>query len=103
MHLPGAMLAERIGGKSVLVTGLASTVLLTLLTPISVSFGDAYALIIIRALIGSFQGGMWPAVSTILAAWVPKNERGFLASLVFCGLPVRFKYIYNMYSQINSI
>lgn len=82
-------MAERIGGQIVMVTGLASTVILTMLTPVCVMLGDAYALIVVRAMIGMFQGGMWPAVSTILAAWVPKSERGLLSSLVFCGLPVR--------------
>lgn len=113
MHLPGALLAERIGGKVVMIIGLGCTVILTLLTPICVSYGDAYALITIRALIGTFQGGMWPAVSTLLAAWVPSSERGLLASLVFCGLPVsvdcsdhrfgiRFSHTFDRYSAEQS-
>lgn len=89
LHIPGALLAERIGGKTVIVSGLSCTFILTLLTPAIVVAGGSYALIMTRVLIGSFQGGMFPAISTIISAWVPTRERGVLGSLVFCGLPVQ--------------
>lgn len=90
LHLPAAMLAERIGGKPVIVVGLLSSLLLTLLTPLIISECGPYALIFSRIIIGSFQAGMFPATSTLLSAWVPASERGILGSIVFCGFPVGF-------------
>lgn len=89
LHVPGGVFAERFGGKAIIVSGLLITFILTLLTPIIVTAGDAYALIAVRVIIGSFQGGMFPAVSTIISAWVPTRERSLLGSFVFCGFPVR--------------
>lgn len=88
MHIPGALIAERIGGKLVLVSAMAFTTIFTLLTPICVNWGGATALIGVRMAIGTLQGGMWPAVSTILSAWLPMSERNSLAGLAFCGLAV---------------
>lgn len=92
MHFPGALLTERICGKIVVVIGLAFTATCTLLTPLIVTSGGAYGLMAIRIVIGALQGGMFSAVSTVLSAWVPKNERGTLVSLAFCGLAVSWTY-----------
>lgn len=88
MHLPGALLAEKCGGKWVLVFGLGVTSVFTLMTPTAIHLGNAYALIFVRVVVGLCQGGMWPSVSTIMASWVPKCERGLLGGIVFCGFPV---------------
>lgn len=88
MHLPGAMLAQRFGGQIVLVFSLGCAAVLTLLTPLAIEMGGAHALIAIRALIGTCQGGLWPALSAIMAVWVPLNERGLLGAFVFSGISV---------------
>lgn len=88
-HVPGGLLAERIGGKYIIVGALFFSAISSLLTPVAVTFGGAPALIVLRIAMGLFQGGVFPAVSTILSSWVPTNERGFMGSLVFCGLPVQ--------------
>lgn len=88
MHLPGALLAERIGGKFVIIVGLSCTAILTILTPMAIAVAQANALIGIRIIIGTCQGAMWPALSTIMSSWVPIKERGSLGALVFSGISV---------------
>lgn len=88
MHLPCAFIAQRFGGKCLLVFGVACSAVFSLLTPAAVSWGGANALIAIRIIIGSAQGGMWPAVSMMMAAWIPTSERNTVGSMVFSGLSV---------------
>lgn len=88
MHLPGAVLAERFGGKFVIIVGLGCTAILTIGTPVAIAVGEAWALMAIRIVIGVCQGAMWPALSTIMASWVPITERGSLGALVFSGISV---------------
>lgn len=88
MHIPGGLLAQRFGGKWVLIGAQLPTALFTLLTPWVVTAGGAPGLMVLRALMGAFQGGLFPAMATVISSWVPKNERGFLTSLVLTGLPV---------------
>lgn len=88
MQLPGAIVAERIGAKFVLVSGILGTSSLTLLVPTVVTLGGAYGLMGLRVVAGIMQGTMWASVPTLLAAWVPRNERGTLASFAYSGLSV---------------
>lgn len=81
-------MADWIGGKTVIVTALISTGLMTMTIPSVVSAGGAYGLIVVRVMMGLVQGGIFPAVNTILSAWVPQHERSRMASLIFCGYPV---------------
>ncbi|KAJ6646401.1 putative inorganic phosphate cotransporter [Pseudolycoriella hygida] len=67
-HLPGGLLAEKFGGKYTLGLGILSTAIFTLLTPVCVEWGTTF-----------------PALSSLLAAWIPLGERSKLGSLVFGG------------------
>lgn len=84
-HLPGGMLAERFGGKWCLSLGILSTAIFTLLTPVVVHWGGANALIALRFIEGLGEGTTFPALSALLAAWIPLTERSKLGSLVFGG------------------
>lgn len=88
MHIPAGLLAERIGGKPVILIALVCSSLLSLLTPTAVVFGSAYGLMLIRFLLGCMQAGLFPAIATLLAAWVPKKERGRVGSIIYCAGPV---------------
>lgn len=88
MHVPGAQMAERIGGKFVLGWAMVFTTFFTLITPVCVHWGGSTALIAIRMTVGTLQGGLWPAVSTFLMAWVPKSEKGTLSGLALAGVTV---------------
>lgn len=84
-HIPGGILAERFGGKYTLGLGILSTAAFTVLTPITVEKGGAYGLIALRILMGLGEGTTFPALSALLASWVPEKERSKIGSFVFGG------------------
>lgn len=89
-HLPGGYLAERFGGKYTLSLGILSTAIFTLLTPVVVEAGGSTWLIVLRVLQGLGEGTTFPALSALLAMWIPLNERSKLGSLVFGGGQVEY-------------
>lgn len=88
-HIPGGYLADKFGGKYTLSIGILSTAVLTLITPICIVNGGAYTLIGLRILIGLGEGTTFPALSALLASWIPLSERSKLGALVFGGGQVR--------------
>lgn len=84
-HIPGGVLAEKFGGKWVLSLGIFSTAIFTFLTPLAIEYGGYIALIILRILMGIGEGTTFPALSVLLAVWVPARERSKLGSLVLGG------------------
>lgn len=83
-HIPGGLLAERLGGKHVLGIGLLGTSVFTLLTPAAARAGPWW-LVFVRFIEGFGEGMTFPALNALLARWVPPFERGKLGSLVFAG------------------
>ncbi|XP_023173368.1 putative inorganic phosphate cotransporter [Drosophila hydei] len=84
-HVPGGLLAEKFGGKWTLGLGILSTAVFTMLTPVAIEHGGSDWLIVTRVLMGLGEGTTFPALSVLLAAWVPANERGKLGALVLGG------------------
>ncbi|EDW39857.1 GL16129 [Drosophila persimilis] len=84
-HIPGGLLAEKFGGKWTLGLGILSTAAFTMLTPLAIQQGGSDWLIVSRVLMGLGEGTTFPALSVLLAAWVPANERGKLGALVLGG------------------
>uniref|UniRef100_A0A6P4FJU2 Sialin isoform X2 n=1 Tax=Drosophila rhopaloa TaxID=1041015 RepID=A0A6P4FJU2_DRORH len=84
-HLPGGVLADKFGGKWTLSLGIFLTAIFTLITPMCIVYGGSDALIVLRVLMGLGEGTTFPALSVLLAAWVPANERGMLGALVLGG------------------
>lgn len=89
IHMPGGRMAEKYGGKPVVMTALICSSILSLLTPVVVIFGGAHSLMGIRILLGCVQAGLYPAIATLLAAWIPQVERGRVGSVIYCAGPVR--------------
>lgn len=103
-HLPGGVLAERFGGKYTLGLGILSTALFTLATPVAVVYGGPWALVVLRMLMGLGEGTTFPALSALLASWIPLNERSKLGSFVFGGGQVcRTKPIQSFMINIGCI
>lgn len=48
--------------------------------------GGLFGLITLRVLMGFGEGTTFPAMSTLLAAWVPLNERGRLGAFALGGV-----------------
>ncbi|XP_075230609.1 putative inorganic phosphate cotransporter [Lycorma delicatula] len=83
-HIPGGLMAERLGGKHVLGIGILGTSVFTLLTPVAARAGPWW-LVFVRFIEGFGEGMTFPALNALLARWVPPLERGKLGSLVFAG------------------
>lgn len=87
-QLPGALIAEKFGGKHTLGLGMLSTAILTLAIPAAVEWGDYTALIVLRVLMGFGEGVTLPALNVMLAQWTPPAERSKAGSFVFVGAPL---------------
>ncbi|BET03033.1 sodium:phosphate symporter activity [Nesidiocoris tenuis] len=88
MHVPGGLMAERFGAKTVLGFGMLTSTLATLATPIVARTGGAIALIILRFVLGLGQGPLYPSLNVLLAHWAPTHERGRLGAIVFAGAQI---------------
>ncbi|KAL3272430.1 hypothetical protein HHI36_013912 [Cryptolaemus montrouzieri] len=86
-HLPGGILAEKFGGKYTLGLGILSTAVFTLITPavIHLSNGKWGVIVALRVIEGLGEGTTYPAINTLLAQWVPLQERAKIGSLVYAG------------------
>ncbi|CAG9763217.1 unnamed protein product [Ceutorhynchus assimilis] len=86
-HLPGGVLAEKFGGKYSLGLGILSTAIFTLITPwvIIGTGGNWKALVALRFIEGLGEGTTYPALTALLAKWVPLKERATIGSLVYAG------------------
>ncbi|KAF2903417.1 hypothetical protein ILUMI_02770 [Ignelater luminosus] len=85
-HVPGGLLADKIGGKPILSTCVIVSVLVTFLTPVVIMNLHWAFLVVLRFILGIVQGPSFPAIATLLAAWVPRQERSTLVGLVFSGV-----------------
>ncbi|XP_018323710.1 putative inorganic phosphate cotransporter isoform X2 [Agrilus planipennis] len=84
-HIPGAFLTEKFGAKQTLGIGMLITALFTLFTPLITLAGGWQWLIIARVCVGLGEGVTFPALTALIAKWVPLEERGRLGSLIFAG------------------
>ncbi|HZP45169.1 MAG TPA: MFS transporter [Candidatus Binataceae bacterium] len=80
----GGWMADRLGGKRVLLAGVALWSAATMLTPpaAALSFG---ALLAMRAALGAGEALNFPAVHSLVARWIPTPERARSISLHFSG------------------
>ncbi|XP_055372642.1 sialin [Condylostylus longicornis] len=80
--VPGGILAERFGGKTVAGATLAASAILTVLTPLSASLGMG-AVFAVRFVIGLLGGATYPSCHNIISQWAPPDEKGkFVAALM---------------------
>ncbi|XP_076262845.1 sialin-like isoform X1 [Rhynchophorus ferrugineus] len=86
-HIPGGMIAERFGGKYSLGLGMLCTALFTFITPfvIYATNGNWVWVVVVRILEGLGEGTTFPALTTLLANWVPLKERSKIGTLVYAG------------------
>lgn len=84
-HIPGGELTNRFGAKWILSLGLLFTAIFTLLTPLAIDYTGHTGLVIIRILMGLGEGTTFPALSSLIAHWVPKNERGLMGVTILGG------------------
>ncbi len=70
----GGYLSDRFGGKWVLAAGALGWSVFTLLTPLAAHTSFAF-LIVCRVVLGISEGVAYPAINSLLSAWLPRTER----------------------------
>ena len=83
LQIPGGLLATRLGGKTVMLLGVAVPSLVTILTPFACS--TLTGLVICRLFTGLLEGVTYPATHALLAAWAPVAEKSQLVGIVWAG------------------
>ncbi|XP_055598417.1 sialin-like [Uranotaenia lowii] len=82
--LPGGVLAEKFGGRTVVGLTHAVSALVTALTPLAANYG-MWAVVINRALLGICGGLLYPALHCLISKWAPPNEKGKFVSTLMGG------------------
>lgn len=83
-QVPGGFLAQRFGGSSVLLVSFLIWSLTCAFLPLDPS--SVRVLVIGRLLVGMAQGFIFPSIHTVLAQWVPHNEKSRSVSLTTSGM-----------------
>jgi len=83
-QIPGGRMAELFSGKYVFLVAVLMNTVGTLLSPV-LAFLDYRALMAIRVFEGFGGGFTFPAMTVLIAAWSPPEERSTIASIVFSG------------------
>ncbi|KAH8401148.1 hypothetical protein KR009_003348 [Drosophila setifemur] len=84
-QVPGGYIAQRYGAKTLLMYGLATAAIMTMLSPLSLKLGGWMALCFMRFLMGLSQGAVHPATHALLSKWSPAEERGILGTICYSG------------------
>lgn len=84
-NLPGGILADKFGARHVLSISFLISYLLTFLAPLIFNY-DNNIFSIFMFFTGVFQGPSYPAVSSIISRWIPKNELSTLGALAYSGV-----------------
>ncbi|KAE9524732.1 hypothetical protein AGLY_014782, partial [Aphis glycines] len=79
MKIPGGVLAQRYGTKTVFGIGNGVAAILSFAVPASAKF-NYKALVLVRIIQGFISGAAWPSMHTMTANWIPPHERSRFVS-----------------------
>lgn len=82
----GGALADKLGGGRVLCAAAILWSLFVFLTPIPVGASALVLMIVVRAACGMAQGVALPAMTSMIARWVPKKESGLAQGISLIGV-----------------
>ncbi|XP_023037942.1 putative inorganic phosphate cotransporter [Drosophila willistoni] len=82
-QLLGGYFCRFFGVKMVLFVSILVYCILVLVTPVTVTWGSWQAFVVIRVLMGAFNGVLVPGVQQHLANWSPKEERTRLGAFTY--------------------
>jgi MFS transporter, ACS family, glucarate transporter len=84
----GGWLADRLGPRRVLTTGVVWWGIFTALTAaVSPAIGGAvFLFVLVRFLLGAGEAIIFPASNQFVSRWIPTQERGFANGLIFAGV-----------------
>ncbi|XP_030370470.1 sialin [Scaptodrosophila lebanonensis] len=80
----GGYIGTKIGGNIVFGTGIGTTAILTLLTPLAAKH-SLEMFLAVRIIEGVFEGVTFPGIHAVWARWSPPLERSRMASIAFAG------------------
>ena len=83
-QVPGGFLAQRFGGRLMLIVSFTGWTIASFLTPRTAT--NALGMSAARVIVGIFQGFLIPSVHTVLSQWVLPNERAKATSLCTSGM-----------------
>ncbi|XP_062025367.1 probable anion transporter 5 [Rosa rugosa] len=83
-QIPGGWAAQKFGGRSVLLISFVSWSLTYAFVPLDPK--NVKTMVLARLLVGVAQGFMFPSIHSVLAQWVPQNERSRSVSLTTSGM-----------------
>jgi ACS family glucarate transporter-like MFS transporter len=84
---PAGRLADRLGARAILAFGVIWwAVFTTLVTLVPVAGFALLLLISARFGLGLGEAVVYPASNTVVAAWIPSNERGLANGFIFAGV-----------------
>ncbi|KAK9502634.1 hypothetical protein O3M35_011366 [Rhynocoris fuscipes] len=83
--IPGGLTSEKLGAKITLEIFIGITSILCFITPIIARTLEVWGMIVLRFCMGLAQGFVYASLHDVVAAWVPKFERGLWGSVVFSG------------------
>ncbi|XP_028173317.1 putative inorganic phosphate cotransporter [Ostrinia furnacalis] len=95
LQIPGGVLVQRVGGKWLITIAVAVNALVSLFLPIYASLGGWQVVCACRILQGLTQAFVYPTMHHLISQWVPLEEKGLLATLIYAGaqLGIAFQLI----------
>ncbi|XP_033218487.1 putative inorganic phosphate cotransporter [Belonocnema kinseyi] len=84
-QIPAGLIAQRWGAQKMYAFAISLCGLVTLLVPMAAHNGSWQAVCACRVIAGLCQGVAPPILHTLLAKWVPFQERGMLSTFVYAG------------------
>lgn len=95
-HLPGGLLADKVGPRKMLTVALFWWSLFTALTALAprlpglALLGPFFAFFVVRFLIGMGEGVCYPGSSRTIANWMAEDERAAASGLLWSGLGIGY-------------
>ncbi|CAG7830134.1 unnamed protein product [Allacma fusca] len=83
-QFPGGRLAELFGGKYIFGGSIFLAGVVNILIPFAAR-DNPTCMIVLRVLLGVFEGATYPSMHAMLAKWAPPAERSRLSSIVYSG------------------
>lgn len=99
--IPGGVMADTHGGKSIMAVGIIIATVVTILLPIMIELGPS-ALACNRLLQGLAQGLVYPSISAITAQWAPASERTIATGIIFSSQFFGWSTAYWVRSQFTT-
>lgn len=93
LQIPGGLLAQKYGAKSIFGFSNGVVALLTCAIPFSAKL-NFEALLVLRLVQGLIAGVAWPSMQAMTGKWIPPHERSRFVSAYFGTCPTHLQLCY---------